>query len=386
MPRLSLASKMAGLYLHIPFCKQACYYCDFHFSVNTSIKSDLVRAIIQELEMQVHYLAGEPLETIYFGGGTPSLLTDTELNSILNTIAKLYPVAPNPEVTLEANPDDLTTGKLTALARAGINRLSIGVQSFDNQVLKFLNRAHTALEAERCIETARHIGIHNLSVDIMFGLPNQHEPVLKKDLARALALQPNHISVYSLTVEEKTVFGKWAQQGKLKITDEPEAARQFELVMDTLESNGLLQYEISNYAKPGFESRHNSSYWQRKKYLGIGPSAHSYNGDTRQFNVCNNHHYVKGLSTGKIPYEMEQLTPANKINEYIFTSLRTNAGCSLDVLKQEYGYNLLALSEKVLLRMVANHLITLTETNILLTRAGKLVADQVALEFFTSEK
>ncbi|HNT50008.1 MAG TPA: radical SAM family heme chaperone HemW [Cyclobacteriaceae bacterium] len=377
---------MAGLYLHIPFCKQACYYCDFHFSVNTSIKADLVRAIIKELEMQAHYLAGEPLDTLYFGGGTPSLLTDDELNAILNAIGKRYSVSADPEITLEANPDDLTREKLAALAGAGINRLSIGVQSFDNHVLKFLNRAHTAIEAEQCIEAAHQAGISNLSIDIMFGLPNQHEFILRKDLAKALTLQPAHNSVYSLTVEEKTVFGKWAQQGKLKITDEPEAAQQFEVVMDTLESNGFIQYEISNYAKPGFESRHNSSYWQRKKYLGIGPSAHSYNGNTRQFNVRNNYHYVQALNTGKIPYEIEQLTLANKINEYIFTSLRTNIGCSLAVLKRDYDYDLTALPGNPLLKMANQNLITLKADTVLLTRAGKLVADQLAMEFFASEK
>ncbi|MBN8652564.1 MAG: radical SAM family heme chaperone HemW [Cytophagales bacterium] len=377
---------MAGLYLHIPFCKQACYYCDFHFSVNTDIKAELVKAIIREMELQVHYLGGEPLETIYFGGGTPSLLTEAELNSILNTIYKLHPVAPTPEITLEANPDDLTAEKLTALARVGVNRLSIGVQSFDNSVLQFLNRAHTADEATKCIDAAHQVGISNLSIDIMFGLPNQHEAILYKDLASAIALHPTHVSVYSLTVEEKTVFGKWAQQGKLNIAAEPEAARQFEVVMDTLESNGFTQYEISNYAKPGFESQHNGSYWQRKKYLGIGPSAHSYNGDTRQFNISNNHRYVQALSGGKIPFELEQLTRANKINEYIFTTLRTNRGCNLAVLKQDYDYDLETVAGKALARMVANNLITQKAGTLLLTRAGKLVADQLALEFFASEK
>lgn len=377
---------MAGLYLHIPFCKQACYYCDFHFSVNTDLKADLVRAMIQELELQAHYLGGEPLETIYFGGGTPSLLSEAELNSVLNAIYKLHKVVPAPEITLEANPDDLSLEKLTTLAGAGVNRLSIGVQSFDNQVLQFLNRAHTADEATKCIEDAQQAGISNLSIDIMFGLPHQHESILHKDLASAIALQPAHVSVYSLTVEEKTVFGKWAQQGKLKIATEPEAARQFELVMDTLESKGYTQYEISNYAKPGFESRHNSSYWQQKKYLGIGPSSHSYNTDTRQFNISNNYRYVQALSTGKIPFELEHLTRANKINEYIFTTLRTNRGCNLTVLKQDYNYDLAVHAGKALARMVANKQITLVADTLVLTRTGKLVADQLALEFFASEK
>lgn len=377
---------MAGLYIHIPFCKQACYYCDFHFSVNTDIKAELVKAIIHELELQAHYLGGEPLETIYFGGGTPSLLTEDELDAILNAIYKMQPVATNPEITLEANPDDLTQEKLNIFSKVGVNRLSIGVQSFDNKVLKFLNRAHTAGEATKCIEVAHQVGISNLSIDIMFGLPNQHEAILHKDLASAIALQPAHVSVYSLTVEEKTVFGKWAQQGKLKVAAEPEAARQFEVVMDTLESNGFVQYEISNYAKPGFESRHNSSYWQRKKYLGIGPSAHSYNGNTRQFNISNNHRYVQALQYGKIPFELEHLTQANKINEYIFTTLRTNRGCSLTMLKQDYDYDLATAAGKALARMLVNNLITLKADTLLLTRAGKLLADQLAIEFFASEK
>jgi len=345
-----------------------------------------VNALIKELELQANYLINQPLETIYFGGGTPSLLTDNELNSILNTIYKVYPVVSSPEITLEANPDDLSLEKITALTQAGVNRLSIGVQSFESATLKLLNRAHTAAEAVHCIESAYHAGINNVSIDIMFGLPGQHEAGLQKDLATAIALKPNHVSVYSLTVEEKTVFGKWAQQGKLKITEEPEAARQFEIVMDTLENSGYVQYEISNYAKPGFESQHNSSYWQRKKYLGIGPSAHSYNGESRQFNISNNHRYVQALQSNQIPFELELLTQANKINEYIFTSLRTNRGINLTTLKQDYKYDLATLAGKALSRMVASNLITVIDDTILLTRAGKLVADQLAVDFFAPEK
>lgn len=377
---------MAGIYLHIPFCKQACYYCDFHFSVNTALKSELVKALTRELELQVNYLDQEPIETIYFGGGTPSLLTDSELQGLLNTIYKHYKVISGAEITQEANPDDLGLEKLNALAAAGVNRLSIGIQSFDNSILKFLNRAHTAHEATQCVEDAYRAGINNLSIDIMFGLPGQQETGLRSDLAQAIALNPPHISVYSLTIEDKTVFGKWAAQGKLKVDGEAEAAHQFEIVMDTLQENGFAQYEISNYAKPGYESRHNRSYWQRKKYLGIGPSAHSYNGETRQFNISNNHRYVQALTGRQIPFEREVLTHANKINEYIFTSLRTSTGCNLTVLKQDYNFDLVAQASQTLSRMVATNLVVLKDETLQLTRAGKLVADQLAVEFFASEK
>lgn len=342
--------------------------------------------MVRELELQANYLAQEPVKTIYLGGGTPSLLSGSELDVLLNTIYKHYPVLSKAEITLEANPDDLTDEKLKTLALAGINRLSIGIQSFDNTILKFLNRAHTADEATRCIEGAHRAGISNLSIDIMFGLPGQSETGLRSDLDQAIQLDPKHISVYSLTIEERTVFGKWVAQGKLKVNEEPEAARQFEVVMDTLPIHNFLQYEISNYARPGYESQHNASYWQRKKYLGIGPSAHSYNGETRQFNISNNYRYVRALAGGEIPFERERLTRENKINEYLFTSLRTSAGCNLAVLKQDYQYDLATQASQTLSRMMAQNLIVLKDETLQLTRAGKLVADQIALEFFATEK
>jgi oxygen-independent coproporphyrinogen-3 oxidase len=252
--------------------------------------------------------------------------------------------------------------------------------------LKYLNRVHSSQEATQCIESAYHAGFSNLSIDIMFGLPGQHVAGLRNDLAKAIQLNPPHISVYSLTIEDKTVFGKWAAQGKLKVEDETEAASQFEVVMDTLQAHGYEQYEISNYAKPGYESRHNSSYWQRKKYLGIGPSAHSYNGETRQFNIRNNHQYVQAIAVGRVPFEREELTRENKINEYIFTSLRTSTGCSLTVLKQDYNFDLSTQARKSLAQMQKNNLIVLKNETLQLTRAGKLVADQLAVEFFVPVK
>lgn len=373
---------MAGIYIHIPFCKQACYYCDFHFSTNQSYRAELIQCIASELALQKEYLAGEPIETIYFGGGTPSLLSEQELNLILNTLHKHYTVADEPEVTLEANPDDLSESKLRLLKQLGVNRLSIGIQSFDDHILKFLNRAHNSKEALRCIEIARDIGLTNFSVDLIHSIPGQDEPMLMKNLNQLMALKPNHISAYSLTLEENTVFGRWASKGKLSAPEETFSARQFELVMNTLVANGYRHYEISNFCLPGFHSRHNSSYWEQKKYLGIGPSAHSFNGESRQYNVANNHVYMKEIMASKIPAELEVLSAADKINEYLFTSLRTDGGCNLAHLKKDFGFDLLKQNESYLNTLVNESKITMQGEVILLTNEGKLLADKIASDLF----
>ncbi|MBX2899470.1 MAG: radical SAM family heme chaperone HemW [Cyclobacteriaceae bacterium] len=376
---------MGGVYIHVPFCKQACYYCDFHFSVNTTQQDELVDQIARELELQKDYLQ-EPVQTIYLGGGTPSLLTTSQLEKILNTVYKHFSVDSLPEITLEANPDDLSVEKLTALKQSGVNRLSIGIQTFQPELLRLLNRAHSVADAHRCVEAARQAGINNLSIDLMFGLPGQTNSLLEADLATALQVNPPHISLYSLTIEKKTVFGNWARKGKLQQVNEPEAARQFELVMETLDAAGYLQYEISNYCRSGYESKHNSSYWQRKKYLGVGPSAHSFNGNTRQFNIRNNARYLQQLKQGVIPFELEVLTPENKINEYILTTLRTAAGCNLGFLLNEFGFNLLTAHPAAIQQMLAQQQITLDGGLLKLTRAGKLIADTLAAELFALEK
>ena len=376
---------MAGLYIHIPFCKQACYYCDFHFSTNQSQKSELVNHIARELEIQKDYLQGEPLETVYLGGGTPSLLSAIDLEILFNAIHNHYRVKDIPEITLEANPDDLTPEKLRELAAMGINRLSIGVQSFDEQVLRFLNRAHTAQDALQCVVNARAAGISNISIDLIYSIPGQSDALLKNNLAEAIELKPEHISAYSLTVEEKTVFGRWASHGKLTAMEEGLSAAQFELVMNSLQEHGYQHYEISNYCLPGFESKHNTSYWQQRKYLGVGPSAHSFDGESRQFNVSNNHAYMKALGDGKISFEREVLTRENKINEYIFTSLRTNRGCSLGYLVSQYNYDLMKMNESYLNQLEGNNLIRLIENKIILTTAGKLLADKISSDLFVSD-
>ena len=376
---------MAGLYLHIPFCKQACYYCDFHFSTNQSQKTELVEQIAHELFLQRDYLQGEPIETIYFGGGTPSLLTVKELDTLFTAIHKNYQVAENPEITLEANPDDLSLTKLEEIQSAGINRLSIGIQSFDEAVLRFLNRAHTAQEAFLCLDLARMAGISNLSIDLIYSIPGQDDELLRKNLEMAIKLKPTHLSAYSLTLEEKTVFGRWASHGKLTAMEENLSAAQFEIVMDTLIQHGYHHYEISNFCIPGYESKHNTSYWQQKKYLGVGPSAHSFDGDSRQFNISNNPLYIKALHENRIPFEREVLTRENKINEYLFTSLRTDRGCSLSYLFTQLEYDLMKKNEPYLDQLLKGKLIEITHDTLVLTRSGKLVADRIASDLFATE-
>ena len=377
---------MAGLYIHIPFCKQACHYCDFHFSTNRELTHQLSEALASELKLQKEYLKGEVLKTIYLGGGTPSLLSVKDLEIIFNAVSANYKVDARPEISLEANPDDLTPEKLSELNRVGVNRLSIGIQSFDYEVLKFLNRAHDAQAALGCVKLAREAGFNNLSIDLIYAIPGQDNRAWKKNLEQAILLSPEHISAYSLSIEEKTTFGRWQRSGKLKAVDEELAAQQFEMLMEELELAGYEHYEISNFSKPGFHSRHNSSYWEQENYLGVGPSAHSYNGNTRQFNVLNNHLYNKSLADSKIPFELEILTPTNKINEYIFTTLRTNRGCDLLKLKHEQGYDIQTKNAAYLNNIIQHKLAFMDNHVLKLTRSGKLLADKIASDLFAEEE
>ncbi|MBI3219042.1 MAG: radical SAM family heme chaperone HemW [Bacteroidetes bacterium] len=371
---------MAGIYIHIPFCKQACHYCDFHFSTNQSHRKEMCMAIAKELALQADYLTSESISTLYWGGGTPSLLSESEFGIILESVHKHFSVEPNIEQTLEANPDDLTQKKLALIKSLGFNRLSIGIQSFDDEVLRFFNRAHSADEALKCMELSRGAGFANISIDLIYAVPSQSQDDWKKNIESALALRPEHISAYSLTIEEKTVFGNWNRKGKLQPADENEAALNFITLMDMLEMNGYEHYEISNFCKPGFYSRHNSSYWKQARYLGVGPSAHSYNGVSRQSNLSNNSLYQKSIESGTIPAEIEILTRENKINEYIFTTLRTIWGCDLSFLKENFAYDLASMG---LLQKMKDQEWVIQEGNTLyLTRKGKLLADQIASDLF----
>jgi oxygen-independent coproporphyrinogen-3 oxidase len=373
---------MAGIYIHIPFCKQACYYCDFHFSTNQQQRTELVKAISSELILQKKYLKGEPVETIYFGGGTPSLLHPDELQSILKTIQDNFQLIDFLEITLEANPDDLDKTKLEWLFKSGINRLSIGIQSFQNKILKFLNRAHDATAAIECMALARAAGFTNISIDLIYAIPSQDEEMWIRDIRQAIALVPEHISCYSLTIEEKTVFGKWSVSGKFKSTTDEVAARHLEVLMEELEGAGYEHYEISNFSRPGFQSKHNSSYWKQSLYLGVGPSAHSYNGESRQFNINNNSLYVKALDRGEIPFEKEILTTEDKVNEYILTSLRTQWGTNLEELYSLYKYDLVKEHQAYLTTLFEKGLAVMDTDVLKLTRKGKFLADKISSDLF----
>ncbi len=375
---------MAGLYLHIPFCKQACYYCDFHFSTQLKYREELTAAICKELELQKHYLDNDPLETIYLGGGTPSVLEEKELNQLFERIQQHYSVLTQAEITAEVNPDDLTTEKLRHLQQVGINRLSIGIQSFKDEVLKYFNRAHNAEQSITAYRNARDAGFNNISIDLIYGVPGYHLSDWARELEQALALQPEHISAYSLTIEEKTVFGKWQAQKKIQAPEEKLVADELELLMDTLTHAGYEHYEVSNFARPGYYSRHNTSYWQQKKYLGVGPSAHSYNGHSRQFNVANNSRYTAALAQNVVPYEIENLSKADRVNEYLLTTLRTSWGCNFQQLHASLGFTFTEEQLRYIERLVDQQLAEKTATHLRLTSKGKMLADKIASDLFVS--
>jgi oxygen-independent coproporphyrinogen-3 oxidase len=342
----------------------------------------MAQSIASELALQRDYLDNEAIKTIYFGGGTPSLLTDAELSLILSVISENFDVSANAEITLEANPDDLTLEKLQNLKSQGINRLSIGIQSFDDDVLKYLNRPHTAAEAIKGVEFARTAGFDNISIDLIYAIPGQDPEIWKQNIAKAIALKPQHISSYSLTIEKKTAFGNWYSKGKLIPVEDDMAALQLEILVDVLSQAGYEQYEVSNFSKAGLQSRHNSSYWKQEKYLGVGPSAHSFNGKTRQYNIQNNNLYITAISQGRIPFEMEVLSPEDRVNEYLLTTLRTAWGSDLALLKKDFNYNLISLHGSYIDTLIENKFAIIENDFLKLTRAGKLLADKISSDLF----
>ncbi|MEO6287449.1 MAG: radical SAM family heme chaperone HemW [Dyadobacter sp.] len=370
------------LYLHIPFCRQACHYCDFHFSTNTSNKRAVVEAIAAEIVLRKDYLPGKEIETIYFGGGTPSMLDEAELGLLLETIHNHFSVAKDAEITLEANPDDLNEDKLRQFHAAGINRLSIGIQSFHEPHLKFLNRIHSAAEAGQCVSTAQDIGIDNISIDLIYAIPADSHAILKDDIQKAFELNISHISAYCLTIEPQTAFGSWLKKKKIQPIDEEFAARQFEILIKSLAENGYEQYEISNFARNGQYSRHNSSYWKQHPYLGVGPSAHSYNGSSREYNVSNNAQYLKAIQNSTIPATIEQLSVADQTNEYLLTGLRTKWGVNREKLELLSGGTFRMVHAEDLKRMSASGWIWEDTQSLYLTESGKLFADRIASDLF----
>ncbi len=342
----------------------------------------MIHAIAKEMQLQKTYLNHEKLDTIYFGGGTPSILELKEIEKLINSIHHNFKIKTQPEITLEANPDDLSASKLRDLKSQGVNRLSVGIQSFNDRILKFLNRAHNSTEAIKCIENARMAGFENISIDLIFSIPGHTIIDLDEDINKALALDPEHISVYSLTIEEKTVFGNWNRKGKFhQVTDE-DSAGQFDLIISKLEENKYEQYEISNFCRDGNYARHNSSYWKNINYLGIGPGAHSYNGTNRQFNISNNHKYMKSIESGTVPAETEYLTKKDLANEFLLTTLRTKWGCDLQKLKELYSYDLIISQQIKLSELIREELIIMKNESLFLSRKGKFLADSIISDLF----
>ena len=371
-----------SLYLHIPFCKQACHYCNFHFSTSLRSKPALVAALLRELELQRDYLGRAELQSIYFGGGTPSLLDLDELEQLFTKIYSLHRVADDVEITLEANPDDLNPDVLRSWrAHTPINRLSIGIQSFFDVDLQWMNRAHTAAHARACLENAAAAGFQDLSIDLIYGAPTTPDAHWAENIRLALDAGVPHLSCYCLTVEEGTALAQFVRKGRSADVDEAQAVRQFEYLQEAAAARGYEHYEISNFALPGRYARHNTAYWQGKAYLGVGPSAHSFDGHSRQWNVANNARYVKALESGEIPFEWETLTPAQRYNEFVMTGLRTQWGCSESAIKtfgEPFAEYFLAEAR----RFLQDGTLEYRDGYYRLSRTGKALADRVASDLF----
>lgn len=375
---------MAGIYLHIPFCKKACHYCNFHFSTSLKLKNDFVSALLKEIKLRKEYIRDEIVETIYFGGGTPSLLSEEELKTILAAVYEYYIIADDAEITLEANPDDITQNQLKSWKSAGINRLSIGVQSFFDEHLTWMNRAHSAGQSKDSIRLAQQQGFHNITIDLIYGIPGLSDEQWKQNIEQALELDIPHLSCYALTVEPATALQKMIEQKKYTDVVPEVQARQFLQLTAQLEQAGYEHYEISNFAKPGHRSRHNSSYWTGAKYIGLGPSAHSFNGISRQWNVANNALYIKALEKNSLEAEIEMLTVSQQLNEYIMISLRTVEGIDLEKVEKRFGEKETARLKHLADKYIKNEKIIVTANTIQLTKAGKLFADGIAADLFTS--
>jgi oxygen-independent coproporphyrinogen III oxidase len=373
---------LAGIYIHIPFCKQACHYCDFHFSTSLRQKNRMVEAICREISLQQNYLADRRLNTIYFGGGTPSLLTQAELSRILDQLQQHFEVAPEAEITLEANPDDLIPARIRELAASSVNRLSIGIQSFHDPHLVRMNRAHHAAEAIAAVKNAQDAGFHNITTDLIYGIPADTHDLWLNDLHQLFDLQVQHVSCYALTIEEKTALGRWTKKGSFKPSEDEFVAQQFELLVAKMQQQGFTQYEISNFCRPGFESQHNSNYWKGVHYLGLGPSAHSFNGFSRQYNLANNVRYMEALEQSQLAFDRETLTLTDQANEYLLTSLRTIWGCDLHHLKQEFQVDLRQQQPAYLGELLQKGYIRIDADVLYLTDKGKLLADQITLDLF----
>ncbi len=378
---------MAGIYFHIPFCKQACHYCDFHFSTSLKYRDELLAAMHREIALQSNYLLGQgqPVETIYFGGGTPSLLAAADIDKLIGEVAKHFDIQPDAEITIEANPDDLDPAKVQALRETPINRFSIGIQSFFEEDLKWMNRAHSADEAQGAIKRVQDAGYTGITADLIYGYPLLSDVKWQANISRLLDVGIPHISAYSMTVEPQTALAAYIRKGKQSPMDEGQSAAQFEYLMDALTTAGFIHYEISNFARPGNYARHNSNYWKGVPYLGIGPSAHSFNGRSRQWNVSNNARYINAIQSGTLPFEMEELSEQDRLNEYIMTALRTIWGLDLAIVERQFGSQYRDVLYSDLQPFTSREEVSLIGHVATLTRKGKLLADHIASELFVDQ-
>lgn len=375
---------MAGIYIHIPFCKQACHYCNFHFSASTALLDKMVHAICKEIALQQGFFEDPNLviETIYFGGGTPSLLPVHATAQILTTIKQHFKIDAAAEITLEANPDDISLQKLIDFKAIGINRLSMGVQSFIDEDLIWMNRAHRSAAAVEAIKLAKEVGITNISIDLIYGIPTLTGENWMQNIDKAVALEVQHLSCYALTVEPKTALSALIQKGEKEDIDTAKQAAHFDILTERTIQAGYEQYEFSNFSLPGFRSKHNTSYWQQKKYLGIGPSAHSFAGNTRQWNIANNALYISSIENNIVPFESEKLSEATQYNEYMMTSLRTIEGCSYDYVLEIFGESVLDKTKKIAAHFIQNGQLLEQNNNLKVTQQGKFFLDGIAADFF----
>ena len=372
---------MSGIYIHIPFCKQACHYCDFHFSTSMKKKDDMVLAIAKEIQMRKNEYENEIIETIYFGGGTPSVLTLAEINFLIAAVYANYAVAENPEITLEANPDDLSSERIIEWSKSKINRLSIGIQSFFEEDLQLMNRAHNSVEAKKCLEEATQY-FDNISLDLIYGIPGMSNEKWKQNIETALRFGIPHISSYALTVEPKTALNKLIQTGKVAKPNDEVAQEHFAVLVATLEANDFIHYELSNFGKENYFSKNNSAYWLGKKYIGVGPSAHSYNGISRSWNVSNNSIYLKSIRENIVPHEMEILSITDRYNEYVMTGLRTIWGVSLERIGTEFGGEYLNHLYKQTRKFLNDGLLCIENGILKTTPKGKFLTDGIASDLF----
>ena len=372
---------MSGIYIHIPFCKQACHYCDFHFSTNLKKKEEMVLALAKEIQLRKNEFQDAMVETIYFGGGTPSILSIEDLRFLIDEVYRNYKVVENPEITVEANPDDLTENRIIELSKNKVNRLSIGIQSFFEDDLQLMNRAHNAEEAKKCLETATRY-FDNISIDLIYGVPEMSNEKWLQNIEKALSFGVPHISSYALTVEPKTALHSFIQKGIIPQPDDEVAKEHFHILVDKLSENGFIHYELSNFGKENYFSKNNSSYWLGKKYIGIGPSAHSYDGKNRGWNISNNSLYIKSIQENKLPIEIETLTKTDCYNEYIMTGLRTIWGVSLERVEQEFGKTYLDYLKKQAAKFIEDHLLFVDENVLRTTKKGKFLSDGIASDLF----